>query len=212
MALRFIIAAVVLLGIQFGVRWVQDRGVPTETAPIEMKAEDLPKTLGDWKGEDVALDEDLFNHIGAETVIDRTYKDHLGRAVSLHLAVFKHSKGVIIELPHCPEECYPGSGWQLGDPKSVALDDVAATQNLAKFSPVERQGQTNYIVYWYQVDGVPYFSRDRSRNLLLTYRGRPVLPPVVKVLLHSSAANADEAEKTLQSLAGEVFKWTKEFH
>jgi len=177
-----------------------------------MKAEDLPKILGDWKGESDALDEDLFNHIGAESAIDRTYKDHRGRAVSLHLAIFKHSKDVVIELPHCPEECYPGSGWQLGEPKSVALDDVAATQNLAKFLPVERQGQTDYIVYWYQVDGVAYSSRDRSRNLLLTYRGRPVLPPIVKVLLHTAAASPDEAEKTLTSLAGEVYKWTKGFH
>jgi len=35
---------------------------------------------------------------------------------------------------------------------------------------------------------------------------------LVKVMLQTTAANADEAEKTLTSLAGEAFAWTKDFH
>ena len=45
--------------------------------------------------------------------------------------------------------------------------------------------------------------------LLLACRGRPVRPPIVKVMLQTSAATPDEAQKTLQSLAGEVYAWTK---
>ena len=39
---------------------------PRSSAPLEMKAQDLPMTLGEWKGEDIALDPDLFKAIGAE--------------------------------------------------------------------------------------------------------------------------------------------------
>ena len=77
--------------------------------------------------------------------------------------------------------------------------------------PVQRHGETGYLLYWYQVNGTAYCNGDRQRALLLACRGRPVRPPVVKVMLQTSAATPDEAQKTLQSLAGDVYAWTREF-
>ena len=61
MTTRLFIAALALLGIYAGFRWAAGHGMPTESAPLEMKTEDFPLTLGDWKGEEIALDPDLFD-------------------------------------------------------------------------------------------------------------------------------------------------------
>ncbi len=210
MTTRLFIAALALLGIYAGFRWAAGHGMPTESAPLEMKTEDFPLTLGDWKGEEIALDPDLFDHIGAKMVTSRAYRDRRGRTVWIDLAAFD-PVGTVISLPHNPEECYPSSGWNIGEPTYVSLEQGGPTQNTAKLLPVERNGRTACVLFWYQVGGVAYTSNDRCRNLMLGYRGRPVLPPVVKVMLQTTAASAEEAEKTLTPLARDAFKWTREF-
>jgi hypothetical protein len=153
----------------------------------------------------------MFKAIGAVTVADRQYRDPRGRTVSLHLAIFAKSEkpqGV----PHPPEDCYLRSGWTAGEPKYVSLDQAGATGNVAKFLPVERGGVSAGLMYWYQVEGAAYWNGDRQRSLLLACRGRPVRPPIVKVLLQASATNPGDAEKALASLAQEVYAWTRGFH
>ncbi len=214
MTVRLFITAAVLLGIYVGARWAAGHGMPTEPAPLEMKAQDLPTTLGEWKGADSALDKELFNAVGAETQVDRQYRDGRGRNVSLHFAVFEKSQDGHLQVPpHPPENCYPAGGWTLGEPKSVSfVQGGAATENAGKLMPVERRGEKGYVLYWYQIDGTAYYDGNRQRNLLLACRGRPVRPPIVKVMLHTMATDPDEAEKTLKSLADEVYKWSRGFH
>ena len=210
MTIRLLIAAAVVLGIYGGTRWLKDRGMPTEPAPLEMRTEDLPLTLGEWKGEDVGLDPGMFEAIGAKMVLSRQYRNRAGRLASLHLAVFEGVDGPTA-MPHSPEICYPAGGWVLAEPKYIPLDQ-SGTTGLAKFLPAARQGQMAYVLYWYQIDGAAYCSGDRQRQLIHGLRGRALLPPIVKVMLHTAAASPDEAEKTLKSLAGEVYAWTRGFH
>ncbi len=209
MTTRLFIAAAILLGIAGGVSWVRGRGMPTQPTPLEMKAEDLPPTFGDWKGEAVALDPEMFAHIGAQMAIDRMYHDRRGNAISLHMAVFDKSDG-FQGLPHQPEVCYTSGGWHMGDARPVSLDRT--NDNLAKLCPVERRGDNCFVLYWYQIDGRSYFTGDRQRQIMLGLRGRATRPPVVKVMLHVNAANPVEAEKLVTSVASQVFAWTKDFH
>jgi EpsI family protein len=211
MTVRLLIAAAVVLGIYGGARWLRDRGMPTEPAPLEMTAQDLPTTLGKWKCEDIALDPEMFRAIGAKMVISRACRDDGGRVVWLHIAVFDQFGGVQ-GLIHPPEHCYSASGWTLGEPTLVSIDQAGATENVAKLLPVERRGEKSYILYWYQIDGTAYYTGDRQRTLLLASRGRPVRPPVVKVMLQTSVANPAEAEKCLKSFAAEVYQWSRGFH
>jgi len=211
MIIRLLLAAAIMLGIYGAVRWVRDRGMPTICSPIEMKIGDLPTSLGEWKGETVALDPEMFKAIGAQMAVDRTYRDHQGRSVSLHAAVFAKPE-LANGLAHSPEICYPSSGWRIGEPKIVALDRSGTTDNAAKLMPVERRGETAYVLYWYQIDGHAYCTGDRQRQLIHGVRGRPTFPAIVKVMLHTVAPTPEAAEKTLMSLAAETFAWTQSFH
>jgi hypothetical protein len=211
MTIRLLIASAAVLTIYGAAHWVRDRGMPSKPAPLEMKISELPTTLGDWKGETTALDPQTFNAIGATMTIDRIYRNGHSQTISLHSAVFDRLYGAQ-GLWHPPEVCYSTHGWQIGDGKLLSLDQAGATGDTARLISVERRGATDYVLYWYQIEGQAFCDGDRQRQIFLGCRGRSVCPPVVKVMLFASAPNAEEAEKTLLGFAGSVFAWTRQFH
>ena len=211
MTIRLFLSAAILLGMYGGVLWVRDRGMPAEQAPVERDLKDLPLTLGDWKGEAVTLDPDIFMVLGAKMAMDRKYIDRYGRAVSAHLAVFDRptaAQGLI----HAPEVCYPSHGWQLGEAKLLPLTPTESPANQVKLLPVQSNGQNAYVLYWYQIDGKAFCTGDQQRKCIQQLRGRPTFPPVVKVMLQTNAANPDQAEYVMMPLAAEIFAWTRDFH
>ncbi len=182
-----------------------------QQAPVELKIDQLPMTLGDWKGESVALDPDVFRVLGAKMAMDRKYTDRRGRAASAHLAVFDRP-GAAQGLIHVPEVCYPAAGWQLGEATILSLTPSASPADQAKLLAVQRNSQNAYVLYWYQMEGKAYCTGDQQRKHIHSLRGRPTFPPVVKVMLQTDAANPDQAEQILMPLAKEIFAWSKDFH
>ena len=85
--IRLFVSALILLVI-YGPRRYRDRGMPTELAHLEMKLQDEPASFGEWKGEAVALDPEMFKATGAAMTCDRVYHDRHRESVSLHTAVF----------------------------------------------------------------------------------------------------------------------------
>ena len=58
--------------------------------------------------------------IGAEIIVDRSYRDERGRAVSLHTAMFKNpTEGVY----HSPMNCYRSGGWEFKGEDRVEVSD-----------------------------------------------------------------------------------------
>ena len=211
MKVRLFIITALLCGFYGGAHFAKDRGIPTEVAPVEMKVQDLPMTFGEWKGEDIALDPELFKAIGAKMVVNRQYRDRHNQVASLHLAVFDEVDGVTC-IPHPPEMCYPGAGWTFQEAKNISLDKDSATESVARFQPIERRGEAGYLLYWYHFNGSTYYNKDGQRNLFLACRGRPVRTPIVKVLLQTSAASPADAEAALKSLGEKVYTWSRGFH
>jgi EpsI family protein len=146
-------------------------------------------------------------------VVDREYRDRGGHVVGVYVAVFRNSdKAQGGGILHSPDVCYEANGWSVGNPKSLPLDHGGATQNLANLLPVKRLGETAYVLYWYQIEGATYWTGNSQRRLIRACRGRPFRPPVVKVMLNTSAASPGDAEQALKSLATLVYEWSRNFH
>ena len=162
--------------------------------------------------------------------VDRLYRDRHGRSVSVHLAVFPRARrrrarpsagsllsGERLDAGRAEVPCLGGRRSEVGDRRSEVRPP---TSDLRPPTCRERgevpgrpaQAETACLLYWYQIDGAAYTSGDGQRRLLLACRGRPVRPPIVKVMLQTSGANTADAEKTLQALAGEVYQWSRGFH
>jgi EpsI family protein len=213
MTVRLSLAALILLGVYGAVRWVQLHGIPSECASIQTNLQDLPTSLGGWNGKDAPVDPELFRAVGARMLVDRLYHGPRGQAVTVQTAAFDVQQLSSLKiLPHQPDVCYTSSGWEITNTKFVSLDEAEASDSAAAILTLGREGQICYVLYWYQIEGDAYCTPYQQRQIMLGWRGRSARPPILKVMLQTTAANADEAEKTLLSLATEIYKWTRAFH
>jgi hypothetical protein len=165
----------------------------------------LPTLLGPWTGIDTEMDERLIAHVGAMTVVSRTYDNGLGQQAMVHLASFGPAA---ITLPHPPSLCYKNAGWTIGAEHWAGKDEGSPH----RLMPVEREGGRALIAYWYQVGHAAAANRGELRQSLqkLRWSGKR-WPPLVKVLIHIPVESAgDNAEATADELSAEIFKWVAE--
>jgi hypothetical protein len=91
--------------------YLKDRwGEPgAEAAVMGQRFKQVPKQIGDWKGEDLPVDDQVKKTAGAVNYVSRRYKNgDTGAEVRLWLIV-GHSRDV---CRHTPNICYPASGFR----------------------------------------------------------------------------------------------------
>jgi EpsI family protein len=147
-SIRVIAAAAVIVATYFGVRVM---GKLRETPPVVLpnwKVQDLPKQLGEWKGEDAELDKRLFEAEGAHSVVERQYRNDSGMVVSLHLAMFDNpTEGIW----HNPISCYTTGGWTPLEITRVPINEDVENGDKIALSTWEKSGVTTIVGYWFQL-------------------------------------------------------------
>jgi len=148
----------------------------------------------------------VFDTLGAETIIDRSYRNAAGYQISLHTAFFSEYAN---DLPHPPQVCYKYSGHKLVKERTVELkrpDDVTLP---ARMLIHQLNGNNTYSLYWYQLGQTVLTKPTSLRAARRLFRGSQSWPPLVKVLLvlQTGADNAKQAEARLKDLAERVVAW-----
>ncbi len=203
-------AAVALLVIYGAAQTLKGRGMPTEPAHPQLLLKEMPKLMGNWTGEDEALDPEIFRHIGAQDAINRSYHDRRGNIIAMHRAMFVEYG--VQGHPHSPEECYPSAGYHVVETRDVYLDSDKQHAHPSRLLTLEKDGQQIYCLFWYQIGSSTFCDGIAERPLVLGLRGQKTWPPLIKVMLQASAASPEKAEHQLKDLAEPIFAWTKEFH
>ena len=75
----------------------------------KVKLESIPLTLGEWKGEDIPIDERIYELLETKDVLMREYSNVKGERVVLAIVY----SGVNRASFHPPEICYLGGGREL---------------------------------------------------------------------------------------------------
>ena len=130
---------------------IQDRwGTPgAEAAKLGEHFSKVPKTIGDWEGEDKPVDEQVRNTAGAVSYVSRRYTEaSTGRTVELWLIV-GHSHDIV---RHTPNICYPSSGFRQIGPQLRHHMDVSgekpAVFYTGKFQKEDALGRRVERVFW----------------------------------------------------------------
>jgi EpsI family protein len=199
---------IVAIGAAYGgSKLVQTAITQPEVAMPSWSFDELPMQLGDWLGEDTALDPKITAALKAERVKDRIYQDSLGHVISLHTAMFKDAvEGVY----HTPINCYRANGWDL---KKDVIENLRVSDDLT--IPVrvltyehEKDRQRVMVAYWYQLGEHVLFGRwDLGVKVRLSLRGRPTWPALVKVMVQIPVADTDDAKAALLAFVEFVAKW-----
>jgi EpsI family protein len=217
MIARVCVAIVGLLVIYGAAEKLKGRGMPTELAKPQMTIQEMPKKFGPWTGEDSTLDPEVFKAIGAKEAIDRIYRDKAGAEVTLHSAVFLEYG--VQGVPHPPDICYPSAGYHINDSKVIDLIEgeppdgkESKGTHPARLLTFEKDSRIVYCLYWYQFGDATVYDGGAQRKLILGFRGQTTWPPLIKVMLQTSANTPEEAQRRLLDLAAPAFAWTKGFH
>lgn len=120
-----------------------------EAALLGERFANVPKKIGNWAGEDLAVDEVVKNTAGAVNYVSRVYRNSVtGRNVTLWLIV-GHSRDV---WRHTPTVCYPASGFRQDGTQIRETFDLpdgkTAEFFTAKFMKDDAFGRKMERVFW----------------------------------------------------------------
>jgi EpsI family protein len=207
---RLFIAAALIACMYAGTEYFRAFGLPTETKTPEPPLSNMPSMLGNWQNStEHAVAAELEGVSGAAMETVRAYRDPAGHLISLYAGAFEKYGYRIL---HPPELCYGGTGWRVTSAEPLVLPDGGGASTLTRFETMQHGGQEIYLLYWYQIKDMTFYDGDGQRRAVWKLRGRKTWPPMVKVMLQTSAADADQAKELLKSLAVPAKAWVDQIH
>lgn len=145
---RNYIAVIVLLTISLlGLLYLgQSRG----SASSEIGLEDIPYTIGEWRGRDLSVSERTYALLETEDLLVREYTNPRGEQVWLAIVYCASNRSAF----HPPEICYLGGGTELLDKGVIEIRDSAhfLTMRVNKLLMEERAGK-RVAWYWFTAGG-----------------------------------------------------------
>jgi len=208
---------VALVAAAYGVSFLVKAGAaPPEVQLPDWTFSELPTSLPPpevsspqgttWRGENAEMDPKLTAAIGADSVVDRVYRDEKGNTVSMHTAIFANpAEGAL----HSPINCYRGAGWEeLTEEASTEIPVNAERSIPVNITTWERGRERVMVLYWYQIGEHVLFGRFDLGKVRWAMRGQPVWPATVKVLLQTSAeGDLYDAKTRILDLAEQIGRW-----
>jgi uncharacterized protein YjeT (DUF2065 family) len=202
----WIALAVVIVTQGIGVAF-QSVLIPRRVRPLHHKLAELPaaadRSLGkQWIGTEAHLDPRIFEAVGADEQINLTFTNTAGKVVASHCATWLST---FPGMPHSPEECYTGCGWELLDLRMESLPNRPKTQ--IALASYQRLGRRIVIAYWYQMDERTFVDRNSERTVRRGYWGRKEWPPLTKTLLQTDSD--DDAKARILDLAAVLYDFNR---
>lgn len=187
-----------LVVIQGAVLALERSFLPSTVRPLHRALSELPESLGSWTGSDYELDSRTFATIGADQLVNRWYKNASGDVISAGCATWvSTSPG----MPHSPEECYPGAGWELVESHTMALPGHPDAR--IALQTYRQSGQRVVLAFWFQMDDWTFVDWDGGRRVRRAQFGRRAWAPVTKTLLQIK--ETPDAEKKLLEIATPIY-------
>lgn len=177
---------------------------PAELLLPDWTFRELPYDLGDWRGEDVKLDPVIAAAVGADIIVDRSYRKDDGVPIMMHTAVFRDPKEAIL---HSPLNCYRGAGWVYAGRMQETIKVSEAMSIPIELVVWEKDHEKALVAFWYQVGDQVLFDRWDLGKLRIAMRHRTKWPATIKVMAQISAPNVDRARVQLLEFVDLVAKW-----
>ena len=160
------------------------RASANEARPERESFDKFPDQVGVWsKAADQVLDDQTLELLKPDDYIQRTYVNAEGRPVYLFIAYyFSQRNGKTF---HSPQNCLPGSGWEITTRGRVALPNEVATIN--DFT-IAKESFRMLTYYWYQGRGRTEASEymDKLRGVQDAFTKNRTDAALVRVMVDSN--------------------------
>lgn len=179
---------------------------PVDTVPISPDAlARFPLQLGEWKGEDVPMDEAIARATDTDARLNRRYTRRGGlESITFYIASGVKTRDL---MPHRPEVCYTGAGWTRVGRRLAKLPLSASTVlpcNIMQFSRGALNTQRVVVLDYYLVDGQYCADVSLLRSKAVHGSGTVQYAAQIQIVTPITATyNAETAIKTLSEFAVE---------
>lgn len=112
---------------------------------------DFPYTVGNWKGEEQPLSEQVVGTLGVSDYVNRVYLRATNPPVQLYVGYYASQRAG--DTMHSPKNCLPGAGW---DPISAGSATIPLTNRpelVVNNYVVQKDLDKQLVWYWYQGRG-----------------------------------------------------------
>jgi len=139
--------------LMFVVTWtfLSSRSRP-ERLPFYQHLDAFPMQMGDWRGKDIPIPNDVLESLGKGDFMERNYsRTETEPPVDLFIAFFSTQRtGATV---HSPQHCLPGAGWAAVEHDFLPLVQPDGGTRLVNRYVVARESDRQFVLYWYQSHG-----------------------------------------------------------
>jgi EpsI family protein len=112
---------------------------------------DLPYTMGNWKGQEQPLPEQIVQAVGVSDYINRVYFQPADPPVQLYIGYYASQRTG--DTMHSPKNCLPGAGWDPIYAGYAAIPLTPARQIVVNDYVIQKDLNKQMVLYWYQGRG-----------------------------------------------------------
>jgi exosortase D (VPLPA-CTERM-specific) len=132
------------------INWFEHRGeLEVDHQPLS----GIPAQLGDWrqKGSDTRFSEQTESVLRTSDYVMRDYVLPDGRHANLYVGYYASQRSGATY--HSPQNCLPGSGWEMKQPELVEIKTADGKSFTANRYIVQNGAYREVLIYWYQGRG-----------------------------------------------------------
>lgn len=143
--LRFLLAVAMLLCVAI---FLQARG-RKEVFPPRQPLAAFPQEIGTWRGDDIAISQDVRDVLGPGDFLLRVYQDTatFQPDVDLFVAYFPTQRAG--DTIHSPKNCLPGAGWSPIENNQTRLAIPGEAPFAVNRYVIAKGGDRQLVLYWY---------------------------------------------------------------
>ncbi len=152
------------------------------------KVASFPMNIGDWKAEEIKLDESVFRILETRNLFVRDYKNKRGEVVQLYVVYSEDNR----KVSHPPEVCLMGSGGNVANKAIVDMPgNIKGVKLIVEYGPNQEM-----IVYWYKAGKffTPNYLRQQAHVVIDRMLGKRTAGALIRV---SAAVKDGDYNKAL---------------
>jgi EpsI family protein len=197
---------ILIAAAQAGVYLIDREWTPAPAKLPDVDFDAWPLELGTWRGQAVPADQ----HSDVVVSGNWLYHNDAGAQISLLVGIWTEYTVVV---PHSPEFCYKAVGWKPTSTKDIEVPVAGGAPITARIVFYERETERVAVLFWYQFGDKIIRSSEELRQFQQDLRGHATqLPPAIKVMLHTSAFDADSVESRMTNFASLVAAEVAKIH
>ena len=169
----------------------------------------FPKEIGVWKGEDIALEENVYEVLKTRDVLLREYKDDAGNAITLTVVYSENDRAAF----HPPELCYLGGGVELLDKKIEEIPLSGGRSIKANTLAMKSKHSVFKAWYWFAArDGFTHSFYLQQVTLLVNWlRYQEKSGALIRVSTVMDPADSQATEKRVYGFISEALPFIEDF-